>query len=92
MRYPFGRGEVDWDAIDLCTRAWLEVLRKTGQFRVAENFDERDGELKRQFEIERPLIDQTFQTDGVDLFVEHYGDLVNASRGGQQAMKDIISV
>lgn len=48
--------------------------------------------VKRQFEIERPLIDQTFQTDGVDLFVEHYGELVNASRGGQKAMKDIIGV
>jgi len=48
--------------------------------------------LKRQFHIERPLIDQTFQTDGLDLFVERYGDLINASREGQQAMKEIISV
>jgi uncharacterized protein (DUF433 family) len=48
--------------------------------------------LKRQFKIERPLIDQTFQTDGLDLFVERYGDLINASREGQQAMKEIISV
>jgi uncharacterized protein (DUF433 family) len=48
--------------------------------------------VKRQFKIERPLIDQTFQTDGLDLFVERYGDLVNASREGQQAMKEIISV
>jgi uncharacterized protein (DUF433 family) len=48
--------------------------------------------VKRQFKIERPLIDQTFQTDGLDLFVERYGDLINASREGQQAMKEIISV
>jgi uncharacterized protein (DUF433 family) len=48
--------------------------------------------VKRQFHIERPLIDQTFQTDGLDLFVERYGDLINASREGQQAMKEIISV
>ena len=48
--------------------------------------------VKRQFHIERPLIDQTFQTDGLDLFVERYGDLINASREGQQAMKQIISV
>ena len=48
--------------------------------------------VKRQFHIERPLIDQTFQTDGLDLFVERYGDLMNASREGQQAMKEIISV
>ena len=48
--------------------------------------------VKRQFRIERPLIDQTFQTDGLDLFVERYGDLINASRAGQQAMKEILSV
>jgi hypothetical protein len=30
--------------------------------------------VKRQFQIERPLIDQTFQTDGLDLFVVRYGD------------------
>src|ERR1700730_6115188 len=48
--------------------------------------------VKRQFHVERPLIHQTFQTDGLDLFVERYGDLINASREGQQAMKEIISV
>jgi uncharacterized protein (DUF433 family) len=46
--------------------------------------------LRRQFRIERPLIDQTFQTDGLDLFVERYGDLINISRQGQGAMKEII--
>jgi uncharacterized protein (DUF433 family) len=48
--------------------------------------------VKRQFQIERPLIDQIFQTDGLDLFVELYGDLINASCEGQQAMKEIISI
>lgn len=48
--------------------------------------------VKRQFHIERPLIDQTFQTDSLNLFVERYGDLINASREGQQAMKEIMSV
>ena len=48
--------------------------------------------LQRQFHIERPLIDQIFQTDGLDLFVERYGELINASSEGQRAMKDIIGV
>jgi uncharacterized protein (DUF433 family) len=47
--------------------------------------------IRKQFKIERPLIDQAFQTDGLDLFVEHYGDLVNVSREGQKAMKDLIA-
>ena len=48
--------------------------------------------VRHQFQIERPLIDQAFQTDGLDLFVERYGELINASREGQQAMKEIIGV
>lgn len=42
--------------------------------------------------IERPLVNQAFQTDGLDLFIEQYGDLINASREGQRAMKEILSV
>jgi uncharacterized protein (DUF433 family) len=48
--------------------------------------------VHRQFRVEHPLIDQSFQTDGLDLFVERYGDLINASREGQRAMKEIIGV
>ena len=48
--------------------------------------------VQRVFQIQRPLIDQAFQTDGLDLFVERYGELINASREGQQAIKEIIGV
>jgi uncharacterized protein (DUF433 family) len=48
--------------------------------------------VRRQFRVEHPLIDQAFQTDGLDLFVERYGELINASREGQRAMKEIIGV
>ncbi len=48
--------------------------------------------VRRQFRIERPLINEAFQTDGLDLFVERYGELINASREGQRAMKEIIGV
>jgi len=47
--------------------------------------------IRQQFQVERPLADQTFQTDGLDLFVERYGQMINASRLGQQVMKEIIS-
>jgi len=36
-------------------------------------------------------MDEAFQTDGLDLFVERYGEVINASREGQRALKDIIS-
>jgi uncharacterized protein (DUF433 family) len=48
--------------------------------------------VHRHFQVEHPLIDQAFQTDGLDLFVERYGELINASREGQRAMKEIIGV
>jgi uncharacterized protein (DUF433 family) len=37
-----------------------------------------------------PLAEQRFVTDGVDLFVEVFGQLVNISREGQLAIKDLI--
>ena len=48
--------------------------------------------VRRQFKITRPLIHEEFQTDGLDLFVDRYGGMINASREGQLAMKEIISV
>jgi uncharacterized protein (DUF433 family) len=48
--------------------------------------------VRREFDLKRPLIDQAFQTGGLDLFVERYGQMINASRQGQQAMKEIIRV
>ncbi len=47
--------------------------------------------VRKQFKSNRPLIDQAFQTDGLDLFVERYGDLINVSREGQKAMKEVIT-
>ena len=46
--------------------------------------------LKRNFHSQRPLIDHLFETDGVDLFVEHYGQLVNVSKDGQVEMTELI--
>ena len=42
--------------------------------------------VQREFRVERPLIHQEFQTDGLDLFVDRYGAMINASREGQKAM------
>ncbi len=47
--------------------------------------------VRSKFDSARPLIDQAFQTDGLDLFVERYGDMINVSREGQNAMKELIA-
>lgn len=47
--------------------------------------------VSREFGLSRPLMDQAFQTDGLDLFIEHYDELINASQDGQRAMKEVVS-
>ncbi|MGH9863440.1 MAG: DUF433 domain-containing protein [Candidatus Acidiferrales bacterium] len=46
--------------------------------------------LKRQFPSQHPLADQRFETDGLDLFVEKYGQLINLSQGGQLAIRNLL--
>lgn len=46
--------------------------------------------LRRTFNTKRPLSDEQFQTDGVDLFVEKMGQLIGATQEGQIQMRDII--
>jgi len=47
--------------------------------------------LAEQYGDEHPLISKNLQTDGLDLFVEHLGHLVNISRKGQMAMRAMLS-
>jgi len=44
----------------------------------------------REFGTAHPLADHEFQTDGIHLFLEKYGRLVNASAEGQMAMRELL--
>lgn len=44
--------------------------------------------VEDRLKIPHPLINQQFKTDGVDLFIDSLGDLVNASEGGQKAFRE----
>ncbi len=46
--------------------------------------------LESHLQVAHPLESQRFRTDGVDLFIEHYGTLINASRAGQTSLKDAL--
>lgn len=46
--------------------------------------------LVRKLEAKRPLLEQQFETNGVDLFVDHLGQIVNISRDGQLEMAELI--
>lgn len=48
--------------------------------------------LSKQFDSKHPLAEHDFETDGIDLFVEKYGDLINVSQSGQLAMKQVFEM
>lgn len=56
----------------------LETVRKSVAF------------LKREFNAKNPLADIQMETNGKDLFIERLGKLINVSREGQLAMKDVL--
>ncbi len=45
----------------------------------------------RASEKRHPLISRKLETDGLDLLIEQYGQLINISQAGQTAMREIIS-
>ena len=46
--------------------------------------------LSSKFPSTHPLADHWFETDGLDLFVEKYGQLINISREGQLEVRNLI--
>jgi uncharacterized protein (DUF433 family) len=46
--------------------------------------------LRRHFPSRHPLADQKFETDGLDLFIQRYGQLINISQSGQLAMRSLL--
>lgn len=47
--------------------------------------------LRKHFPSNHPLADNQFQTNGIDLFVEKFGELLAISQAGQIAMKELIA-
>ena len=46
--------------------------------------------LRRQFHSRHPLAEHRFETDGIDIFVEKYGQLIDVGRDGQLAMRELL--
>lgn len=46
--------------------------------------------LEDHFSLAHPLVDEAMETDGTDLFISNYGSLINASRHGQMAMREML--
>lgn len=48
--------------------------------------------MRERLGVPRPLITEKFKTDGVDLFLDYAGRLVNVSRSGQVEMRELIEI
>ena len=47
--------------------------------------------IGEQFQVPHPLAKEDFRTNGVDLFIERYGELINASSGGKEELKEALN-
>jgi len=46
--------------------------------------------VRERLDSAHPLAERIFETDGLDLFIRQFGEVVNASKGGQLAIRDFI--
>lgn len=46
--------------------------------------------LQRKFKSRHPLAEHQFETNGIDLFVQQYGDLINVGQNDQLAWRQIL--
>jgi uncharacterized protein (DUF433 family) len=46
--------------------------------------------LRKHFSSKHPLAEQKFQTDGIDLFIEKFGQLINVTQSGQIALRELL--
>lgn len=58
--------------------------------KVRHAIDYMERTAKNQFQKQHPLIDNIFETDGLDLFAEKFGNLISVSQHGQSVIREII--
>lgn len=75
-----------WNLVECSVLATIRKQHEVSLQKVRRALAYVGRELGRQ----RPLIEQEFSTDGVGLFVEVYGRLIDASKQGQIAMREIL--
>ena len=46
--------------------------------------------LRKHFSSKHPLAEQRFETDGLDLFIDKFGQLINVTQSGQIALRELL--
>lgn len=71
---------------NLCELHVLSAIRRNHNISLPKVRDSVEY-LRTKLGSDRPLIDRSFRTNGIDLFVEHASQLLNVSKQGQEAMR-----
>lgn len=86
---PAAKGPVALSFINLIEAHVLAAIRR--KHRVDMPAVRRSVEfLKNEFGSSHPLSDHKFETNGIDLFIEHYGQFISVSQGGQLAVRALL--
>ncbi len=86
---PPDRKQLRLSFINLVEAHVLSALRRDHQIQLPKIRQALDF-LRRHFHSRHPLADHQFETDGLDLFVEKYSKLINVTKEGQLAMRQIL--
>ena len=71
---------------NLCELHVLSAIRRHHKISLPKVRDSI-GYVRAKLGTDRPLIDQQFKTNGIDLFVEHASHWLNASKQGQESLR-----
>jgi uncharacterized protein (DUF433 family) len=67
----------------------LDAIRRRHQIRLVK-IRQALGYLRRHFPSRHPLADQKFETNGLDLFIQQYGQLINISQSAQLITRSLL--
>ncbi|MCS6813216.1 MAG: DUF433 domain-containing protein [Cyanobacteria bacterium] len=68
----------------------LRAIRKHHQLKLSAVRQALDF-IDQHFKIDHPLAREQFRTDGVDLFIDRYGEIINVSRQGQLDLRNSLN-
>ncbi len=88
LRLPHPRESI-LSFINLVEAHVLESIRRHHQVSLQKVRRALDF-LNRSFRSRHPLVEHAFETDGLNLFVQRYGDLINVSTEGQLELRQLV--
>lgn len=68
----------------------LRAIRQHHQIQLKKVREALDY-IDEEFKVPHPLVQERFRTDGVDLFIERYGTLINTSKREKTKLKNALS-